>query len=440
MRDPNQQMEFRKKLLDHYGRCIITNVEWTKPLDAAHIMPFRQVGSTLNTGILLKKDVHFLWDKYDFSIDPKTWIIHLSKEGRKYNTDYLKYHKLKLSNDNINLLKAANIELLIQHHNNFKKIEALRAALRAENRKNGLKPMTGIFFYNKDDIYGKDEDYDIDQIYKAKDILERQECQGWEIKRYDFRMKFCTFFHTVPELSKEWIKQFYNNNYDLSGQYIRNTKLCIYTKIATEKKWVDKNNLVDAPTIFLNNHGEFTTFLDQKLGNIDSTFLNHINKITQEEGITIDQQLLGYDITKKFLWACNLNSFFDKKAQKLEDLEKIYNQRILELEDISEDIRKDEVLYKQKISKNKLEFIEKISRCHLFKNIKNDNIEKLFKFNLHTINIFFIIFCGIFIYGTGKQNHYLKWPSWIDYMINNNKFSILPIYDETLKNTNYGAR
>jgi hypothetical protein len=43
MRDPNQQAEFRKIILNHYKKCIITDMEWTNLLDAAHIMPFKKV-------------------------------------------------------------------------------------------------------------------------------------------------------------------------------------------------------------------------------------------------------------------------------------------------------------------------------------------------------------------------------------------------------------
>jgi hypothetical protein len=122
------------------------------------------VGFSLETGILLKKYLHFLWDKYHFSIDPETWILHLSEEARKYNTEYLKYHNSKLSNNKIDLLKFANVELLIQHSNNFKKIE--------NNRKNGRKVMEDIFIYKDNSI-----DDNIEEIYKAQDISEKDICQ-----------------------------------------------------------------------------------------------------------------------------------------------------------------------------------------------------------------------------------------------------------------------
>jgi hypothetical protein len=257
-----------------------------------------------------------------------------------------------------------------------------------------------------------------------------------QLRRFILRVKYNVF---TEKLIENWIKQFYADNYALSGPYIRNTNLYKYTGIALEKGWVDKKNLVDALTKFLTNE----RLNDIELTKLDKNHhIKYLSKIIEKEegGIASDQELLGYDISKTLLWACNLDSFFDNKTQKLKDLEEIYNQRILELEYITEDIRKNESVYKEKISKNKLEFIKKISNCHLFKNIKKNKIEKLFKFNLHTINMFFVIPYGIFIYGIGNQNCYLKWPSWIDYKINNNEFSTFPIYDETLKNTNYGSK
>jgi putative restriction endonuclease len=80
MRDPQQQAKFRAELLNHHKKCIISGKSNTTLIDGAHIMPFKQVGSCLKTGILLRKKLHWLWDRYDISIDPQTWIVHLSKK------------------------------------------------------------------------------------------------------------------------------------------------------------------------------------------------------------------------------------------------------------------------------------------------------------------------------------------------------------------------
>jgi hypothetical protein len=118
MRDPQQQVEFRAGLLDHYKKCIISGKLNPILIDAAHIMPFKQVGSRLETGILLRKELHWLWDRYEISINPQTWIIHLSKKLQD-DEDYSKYHMFKLLDETIRLLKVADFELLKQHHNKF---------------------------------------------------------------------------------------------------------------------------------------------------------------------------------------------------------------------------------------------------------------------------------------------------------------------------------
>jgi hypothetical protein len=70
----------------------------------------------LRTGIVLRKELHWLWDRYKISINPTTWKVHLSEEGHKY-IDFLKYHDIKISDDIILLLeKKANIELLKQSY------------------------------------------------------------------------------------------------------------------------------------------------------------------------------------------------------------------------------------------------------------------------------------------------------------------------------------
>lgn len=118
MRDPRQQTIFRASLLEHYKQCIISGKQNPKLLDAAHIMPFKQVGSSLETGILLRKELHYLWDKYDLSIDPHSWTVHLSKDFQA-DDDYSKYHLQPLSNETILLLQSANFHLLVQHYGKF---------------------------------------------------------------------------------------------------------------------------------------------------------------------------------------------------------------------------------------------------------------------------------------------------------------------------------
>jgi hypothetical protein len=51
-------------------------------LDAQEsILPFKLVGSSVETAILLRKELHFSWDKYEKSVDPEIWIKTLSKKA-----------------------------------------------------------------------------------------------------------------------------------------------------------------------------------------------------------------------------------------------------------------------------------------------------------------------------------------------------------------------
>jgi hypothetical protein len=125
MRNPYEQAKFRNELLSHYKKCIITGTSWDLGLEAAHIMPFKQVGSHLSTGILLRKDIHSFWDRFHISIDPQTWTIVLSERGCSFD-DYSKYNNFELPDKTVILLKKANIEILGQHYHKFKEMEYSR--------------------------------------------------------------------------------------------------------------------------------------------------------------------------------------------------------------------------------------------------------------------------------------------------------------------------
>ncbi|MDH4120508.1 MAG: HNH endonuclease [Deltaproteobacteria bacterium] len=72
--------EFRKRLLEAYDRkCLITDYEVEEALQAAHICPYRGPSfNALENGLLLRADVHTLFDRHLFSIDPKTFTVILT--------------------------------------------------------------------------------------------------------------------------------------------------------------------------------------------------------------------------------------------------------------------------------------------------------------------------------------------------------------------------
>jgi hypothetical protein len=210
LRDPKQQIKFRKELLKHYGKCIISGLDWTDEIDACHIMPFKQVGSSLKTGIILRKELHCLWDRYKLSINPHTWKVHLSEEGRFYK-DFLKYHDIKISDDIILLLeKKANIELLKQHHEIFLEYEKKRSIKLIEY----LMPKE-----EKKNMRDNKEKEEINKIYESQDV-ERLDLVKDEYEKNKYLLKL-QYNMIGKSITKNWLKQFLFGKDFLLGSYQR---------------------------------------------------------------------------------------------------------------------------------------------------------------------------------------------------------------------------
>lgn len=75
------QSAFRESLLDAYGgRCAITGCDAAAALEGAHLHPYRGPHSnTVANGLLLRADVHTLFDLRLLAPDPETRKITLSK-------------------------------------------------------------------------------------------------------------------------------------------------------------------------------------------------------------------------------------------------------------------------------------------------------------------------------------------------------------------------
>ena len=76
------QTKFRKQLIDSYtGRCAVSKCDAVPALEAAHITPYRGPDSNCTTnGLLLRADIHTLWDLGLLAVDPDTFRIILSDE------------------------------------------------------------------------------------------------------------------------------------------------------------------------------------------------------------------------------------------------------------------------------------------------------------------------------------------------------------------------
>lgn len=73
------QSDFRNSLRKAWGKCAITGCETLNVLDAAHIYPYRgEKDNHIKNGLLLRTDIHRLFDSFLLSIDPRTLTIRVS--------------------------------------------------------------------------------------------------------------------------------------------------------------------------------------------------------------------------------------------------------------------------------------------------------------------------------------------------------------------------
>jgi len=93
------QSKFRRALLEAYGsRCLVTGCDAEPALEAAHIVPY--LGAETNhvtNGLLLRADIHTLFDLHLLSIQPetKTIVIASSLESTAYKNFASQSLKLK---------------------------------------------------------------------------------------------------------------------------------------------------------------------------------------------------------------------------------------------------------------------------------------------------------------------------------------------------------
>jgi hypothetical protein len=82
------QLQFRRMLLDAYGgACAITGCSVTAILEAAHIHPYRgDQTNVVSNGLLLRSDIHTLFDLGLVAIDSNTSQVWISQElaGSEY--------------------------------------------------------------------------------------------------------------------------------------------------------------------------------------------------------------------------------------------------------------------------------------------------------------------------------------------------------------------
>jgi len=92
------QRIFREKLMKAYGgRCSITGCNVATVLEAAHIIPYCGPQSDhVCNGLLLRLDLHALFDAYQLSIEPRELKVQLSGGLRVSDYEILEGRELRL--------------------------------------------------------------------------------------------------------------------------------------------------------------------------------------------------------------------------------------------------------------------------------------------------------------------------------------------------------
>lgn len=119
------QAEFRASLIGAYdGKCAVTGSRIVDLLEAAHILPHAEgTNYRASNGLLLRADVHTLYDLHLLSID-EHYRVHLSKALEV--SEYRRYHEAKLLVFPAAMSQQPSAENLRARHLRFLTKEATR--------------------------------------------------------------------------------------------------------------------------------------------------------------------------------------------------------------------------------------------------------------------------------------------------------------------------
>lgn len=93
------QRTFRNDLIEAYqGKCCISGCAIVALLEAAHITPHKNLATdVLGNGLLLRADLHTLFDLGRLRIDPETMLVQVHPDVRS-DSHYESFHGAKLTN------------------------------------------------------------------------------------------------------------------------------------------------------------------------------------------------------------------------------------------------------------------------------------------------------------------------------------------------------
>ncbi|MGE7772301.1 HNH endonuclease [Viridibacillus arvi] len=114
------QPKFRQELLTAYEeKCVITECNVLEVLEAAHIVPYQGTETNVvQNGLLLRGDIHTLWDRYLISVNPDTYKVHVHTS--LMDSEYAQYEGKKVSLPTLEMEKPS-YKALLNHHEEFRK-------------------------------------------------------------------------------------------------------------------------------------------------------------------------------------------------------------------------------------------------------------------------------------------------------------------------------
>ena len=97
------QDEFRSSLIDYYGsKCVITGNQNLTELEAAHVVEVKFNGDfNISNGLLLSANLHKTFDKYEWTINPKTFQIELANSNNPGSINQYVGKKINFNSDPI---------------------------------------------------------------------------------------------------------------------------------------------------------------------------------------------------------------------------------------------------------------------------------------------------------------------------------------------------
>jgi hypothetical protein len=110
-----EQDAFRAALLAFDRRCVISGEPMAEALEAAHIIPSKMRGAeVVENGILLRSDIHRLYDSGCFVIDPSGRIVVVRQVSEYYNSFLAGAHLPEQTVQRVNVALAHQWEAAAQ--------------------------------------------------------------------------------------------------------------------------------------------------------------------------------------------------------------------------------------------------------------------------------------------------------------------------------------